>query len=763
MDIPAKDYAKASSSNTIDLVSLRISKELGRGGFASCWAATYNGRNVAVKVLKTRPRTATNKARIGDAEGAGAGHVATRKPPNEDLYDRMFLREAQLMMKLKHKHLVRCFGVTRLPASFLPKQPEPALAMLLELCEVNTIKDLITKNMTSGRRVYKVKQAYVWLLQIASAIAHLHNQKPTIIHRDIKPENILLARDSDDNNNLICKITDLGLHVEISDDRPVMLRRSAKHPAFSVKQQNTPSSPCITPPPAGGNKPAATSTTAAAATTTATATVPAVVAVAGGRSTPSTPKRTSPPLRRQASSIAVGSSSCQVAAAADESDINLNVNIDDIDRSPFLKVSAGPSFNSARTCAGCSTVPTKREVINTCWEVRDELGMSPLHGATSVPPIVRQPSYSSGANSQGGGFNAIKYENHNIDDNRINQAAALSPKPELDPTQMVVCLQQQQQQQQQRWQEQHKGQHQHQHQHQGKSDLVNGYCQENHQANADPPAAGTHLQVGKNTSREQQEQQQQQKEADVEICGDGNEAMSSLRPNGLPSASEKLSALLIRHPDLVEPVSISNPAVGLRAVSDLLEQFGTSELTPLKRHELEWVFGLTGKAGSLMYMAPEVFRNQPYNEKSDVFSFGVLAYELLACEVLSLAIFNTTRAARLGVQRVPDYAALVARGYRPARVRVISDAAWALIESCWHQDPVQRPSMDQVQAELQRLVAELEDPKEAIRGGSSKQQPWANAKQQQQQQQWLPAAGGSKRAPRVTVGDTPECLPCAIC
>ena len=29
-----------------------------------------------------------------------------------------------------------------------------------------------------------------------------------------------------------------------------------------------------------------------------------------------------------------------------------------------------------------------------------------------------------------------------------------------------------------------------------------------------------------------------------------------------------------------------------------------------------------------MYMAPEVFRAEPYNEKADVFSFGIMLYEV---------------------------------------------------------------------------------------------------------------------------------------
>lgn len=39
---------------------------------------------------------------------------------------------------------------------------------------------------------------------------------------------------------------------------------------------------------------------------------------------------------------------------------------------------------------------------------------------------------------------------------------------------------------------------------------------------------------------------------------------------------------------------------------------------------MQWVYGLTGQAGSCMYMSPECFAHLPYNEKADVFSFGEL-------------------------------------------------------------------------------------------------------------------------------------------
>jgi serine/threonine protein kinase len=42
------------------------------------------------------------------------------------------------------------------------------------------------------------------------------------------------------------------------------------------------------------------------------------------------------------------------------------------------------------------------------------------------------------------------------------------------------------------------------------------------------------------------------------------------------------------------------------------------------------LYNLTGQCGSVPYMAPEVVLKTPYNEKCDVFSFGILLHEILA-------------------------------------------------------------------------------------------------------------------------------------
>ena len=41
---------------------------------------------------------------------------------------------------------------------------------------------------------------------------------------------------------------------------------------------------------------------------------------------------------------------------------------------------------------------------------------------------------------------------------------------------------------------------------------------------------------------------------------------------------------------------------------------------------------MTGKTGSLRYMAPEVVRSQPYNEKVDIYSFGIILWQMITCQ-----------------------------------------------------------------------------------------------------------------------------------
>ncbi|KAG2439566.1 hypothetical protein HXX76_004919 [Chlamydomonas incerta] len=172
--------------------------------------------------------------------------------------------------------------------------------------------------------------------------------------------------------------------------------------------------------------------------------------------------------------------------------------------------------------------------------------------------------------------------------------------------------------------------------------------------------------------------------------------------SGVLPASETLSAVIS----------------GLRLLGTLLHHLAKRELAPLQRQEMEWVFGLTAKAGSAMYMAPEVHQRLPYNAKADVFSFGVVLFELLSRQLLAVAVFGTGLAARLGLRDAHDYAALVSQGYRPERPRHMSDGAWALVTDCWRADPVQRPTMPEVERRLAALLREQLQRAQQRQGGA---------------------------------------------
>lgn len=57
-------------------------------------------------------------------------------------------------------------------------------------------------------------------------------------------------------------------------------------------------------------------------------------------------------------------------------------------------------------------------------------------------------------------------------------------------------------------------------------------------------------------------------------------------------------------------------------------------------HSTHEAYSLTGGAGSFLYMAPEVVMCQPYNEKVDIFSLGVIMFELFMRKPLSAVLME---------------------------------------------------------------------------------------------------------------------------
>lgn len=90
---------------------------------------------------------------------------------------------------------------------------------------------------------------------------------------------------------------------------------------------------------------------------------------------------------------------------------------------------------------------------------------------------------------------------------------------------------------------------------------------------------------------------------------------------------------------------------------------------------------LTAQTGSLLYMAPEVFRGDAYNASVDVFGFGILLYELFSRQsVMYAALGDNAIAFDIGLEA---YALKITQGRRPKIPSFFPPGLVGLVEMCW--------------------------------------------------------------------------------
>mmetsp|Transcript_29799 Transcript_29799/g.77235 ORF Transcript_29799/g.77235 Transcript_29799/m.77235 type:complete len:526 (-) Transcript_29799:1278-2855(-) len=123
----------------------------------------------------------------------------------------------------------------------------------------------------------------------------------------------------------------------------------------------------------------------------------------------------------------------------------------------------------------------------------------------------------------------------------------------------------------------------------------------------------------------------------------------------------------------------------------------TSKSSRLRSSMLDPPKQLSGQTGSFMYMSPEMFKSEAYNEKVDVFSFGVMMYELFHRYLMVCAISGTG-------DTPSDYAQQISDGYRPPIGEKWPPEFCKLLTDCMAQDPKDRPPMSEVAERLRVLL-----------------------------------------------------------
>ena len=130
-----------------------------------------------------------------------------------------------------------------------------------------------------------------------------------------------------------------------------------------------------------------------------------------------------------------------------------------------------------------------------------------------------------------------------------------------------------------------------------------------------------------------------------------------------------------------------------------LMDFGLAVCIKKDASDISGAYKLTGCTGSLRYMAPEVALNQPYNEKVDIYGFGLIMYQIITGVTPFLAFKSNQY-----------YSEVVHNKYRPSleyddngrQIRMNEDLR-NLIRQCWNDNHAHRPSATSIHAAIEGI------------------------------------------------------------
>jgi len=101
---------------------------------------------------------------------------------------------------------------------------------------------------------------------------------------------------------------------------------------------------------------------------------------------------------------------------------------------------------------------------------------------------------------------------------------------------------------------------------------------------------------------------------------------------------------------------------------------------------------MTKSIGTPIWMSPELLKGEDYDEKVDVYAYGIILWEIGTGE-LPFSNLDTMQIA----------VTVVTKGLRPVIPPQWPPSLKELIQQCWHEKPSQRPSFDAILVRLDSL------------------------------------------------------------